>query len=189
MNESQINSIHPDYPDHKVQIGARLSKELRLALIEFLTQHHGCFAWSHKDMTGIDPDVTMHRLQVDPDHPPVKQKRRKFAPERNRVVNEEVQKLLDIVSVCEVHYPDWLANVVVVRKKNGKWRVCIDFTDLNKACPKDSFLLPHIDMLVEVIASHELLNFMDAFSGYNQILMHPDNQEKTAFIIERGIFC
>ena len=108
----------------------------------------------------------MHRLQVDPDHPPVKQKRRKIAPERNKVVNEEVKKLLDIGSVREVHYPDWLANVVVVRKKNGKWRVCIDFTDLNKACPKDSFPLPHIDMLVDATAGHELLRFMDAFSGY-----------------------
>ncbi|KAL5554777.1 hypothetical protein UlMin_042178 [Ulmus minor] len=73
-------------------------------------------------MTGIDPDIVVHRLQVDPDHPPVKQKRRKFAPERNKVINEEVQKLLDIGSVREVHYPDWLANIVVVRKKNtGKF--------------------------------------------------------------------
>ncbi|KAL5578310.1 hypothetical protein UlMin_020009 [Ulmus minor] len=140
-------------------------------------------------MTGIDPAIAVHRLQVDPDHPPVKQKRRKIAPERNKAVNEEIQKLLDIGSVREVHYPDWLANVVVVRKKNGKWRVCIDFTDLNKACPKDSFPLPHIDMLVDATAGHELLSFMDAFSGYNQILMHPDDQEKTAFITERGIFC
>ena len=140
-------------------------------------------------MTGIDPDIAVHRLQVDPDHPPVKQKRRKFTPEWNKVVNEEVQKLLDIGSVREVHYPDWLANVVVVRKKNGKWRVCIDFTDLNKACLKDSFPLPHIDMLVDATAGHELLSFMDAFLGYNQILMHPDDQEKMAFITERGIFC
>ena len=140
-------------------------------------------------MTGIDPAIAVYRLQVDPNHPPVKQKRRKIAPERNRAVNEEIQKLLDIGSVREVHYPDWLANVVVVRKKNDKWRVCIDFTDLNKACPKDSFPLPHIDMLVDATAGHELLSFMDAFSGYNQILMHPDDQEKTAFITERGIFC
>ena len=71
-------------------------------------------------MTGIDPAIAVHRLQVDPDHPPVKQKRRKIAPERNRAVNEEIQKLLDIGSVREVHYPDWLANIIVVRKKNGK---------------------------------------------------------------------
>ena len=67
--------------------------------------------------------------------------------------------------------------------------MCIDFTDLNKACPKDSFPLLYIDMLVDAAAGHELLSFMDAFSGYNQILMHPDNQEKMAFITERGIFC
>ena len=90
IDELDQVSIHPDYPDHKVQIGARLCLELRLALIEFLKQHHDCFAWSHKDMTGIDPDVAVHKLQVDPDHPPVKQKRRKFAPERNKVINEEV---------------------------------------------------------------------------------------------------
>ena len=68
-------------------------------------------------MTGIDPDIAVHILQVDPNHPPVKQKRRKFAPERNKVVNEEVQKLLDTGSVREVHYPDWIANVVVVQRR------------------------------------------------------------------------
>ena len=72
----------------------------------------------------------------------------------------------------------------MVKKKNGKWRVCIDFTDLNKACPKDSFPLPHIDMMVDATAGHELLNLMDAFSGYNQILMHREDQEKIAFINE-----
>lgn len=79
--------------------------------------------------------------------------------------------------------------MVVVRKKNGKWRVCIDFTDLNKACPKDSFPLSHLDRLVDATAGHDLLSFMNAFSGYNQILMHPPDQEKTSFITERGTFC
>ena len=97
--------------------------------------------------------------------------------------------MIDIRLVCEVHYLDWLANVVVMRKKNGKWKVCIDFTNLNKACPKDSFPLLYIDMLVDATADHELLSFMDAFSCYNQILMHPDDQENTVFITERGIFC
>jgi len=77
----------------------------------------------------------------------------------------------------------------VVKKKNGKDRVCIDFTDLNKSCPKDSFPLPHIDRLVESTAGNELLSFMDAFSGYNQIMMNPEDQEKTSFITDRGIYC
>ncbi|KAG7548005.1 Integrase catalytic core [Arabidopsis suecica] len=82
-------------------------------------------------------------------------------------------------------YPEWVANTVVVKKKNGKDRVCIDFTDLNKACPKDSFPLPHIDRLVESTDGNELLTFMDAFSGYNQIMMNPEDQEKTSFITDR----
>ena len=104
----------------------------------------------------------------------------KVGAERAKAVNDEVDKLLKISSIREVQYPNWLAIPVVVKKKNGKWRLCIDFTDLNKACPKDSFSLPHIDRLVEATAGHELLSFMDAFSGYNQILMNPDDKEKQA---------
>ncbi|RZK27622.1 MAG: RNA-directed DNA polymerase, partial [Hymenobacter sp.] len=105
------------------------------------------------------------------------------------MVNEEVDRLLKSGLIREVKYPDWLANTVVVKKKNGKWRVCVDYTDLNKACPKDSFPLPHIERLVEATACHKVLSFMDAFSGYNQILMHPNDQEKTAFTTDKGIYC
>ncbi|KAK0570777.1 hypothetical protein LWI29_006363 [Acer saccharum] len=184
-----ITGSHGRVDSNQAENGGTRRDDIRKQLVEFLRERRNSFTWSHEDMIGIDPEVMVHRLQVDPDHQPVKQKRRKFAPERNKVINEEIQKLFDIGSVREVKYPDWLANVVVVKKKNGKWRVCIDFTDLNKACPKDSFPLPHIDMLVDATAGHELLSFMDAYSGYNQILMHPDDQEKTAFITERGIFC
>ena len=139
-------------------------------------------------MPEININITSHDLNVDPTFKPIKQKRRKLGPERAKAVHDEVDKLLKIGSIREFQYPDWLANPVVVKKKNGKWRVCIDFTDLNKACPKDSFPLPHIDRLVEATTSHELLSFMDAFSGYNQILMNPDDQEKTSFITKRGTY-
>ncbi|KAJ9538829.1 hypothetical protein OSB04_031562 [Centaurea solstitialis] len=152
-------------------------------------EHSDCFAWSHEDMVGIDPNIISHKLNVDPSFKPVKQKRRKFAPERNKVINDEVDNLLKTGKIREVKYPDWLANVVVVQKKNGKWRVCIDFRDLNKACPKDPFPLPHIDAMVDATAGHELLTFMDAYSGYNQILMHTENQEKTTFMTDKGIYC
>jgi hypothetical protein len=89
----------------------------------------------------------------------------------------------------EVHYPDWLANVVMVKKANGRWRMCVDFTDLNKSYPKDNFPLPRINLLVDSTAGHDLLIFMDAFSGYNQIHMHEMDQEKTAFITDRGMCC
>ncbi|KAG7533509.1 Reverse transcriptase domain [Arabidopsis thaliana x Arabidopsis arenosa] len=141
------------------------------------------------DMPGIDPGIICHKLNVDPSFKPVKQKRRKLGVERAKAVNDEVDKLLKIGSIREVQYPEWVANTVVVKKKNGKDRVCIDFTDLNKACPKDSFPLPHIDRLVESTAGNELLTFMDAFSGYNQIMMDPEDQEKTSFITDRGTYC
>ncbi|KAJ9542681.1 hypothetical protein OSB04_029187 [Centaurea solstitialis] len=154
-----------------------------------LLEHSGCFAWSHEDMVGIDPSIISHKLNVDPTFKPIKQKRRKFAPERYKVINDEVDNLLKTGKIREVKYPDCLANVVVVQKKNRKWRVCIDFTDLNKACPKDPFPLPHIDAMVDATTGHELLTLMDAYSGYNQILMHVDDQEKTAFMTNKGIYC
>uniref|UniRef100_A0A2N9GLL2 Reverse transcriptase domain-containing protein n=1 Tax=Fagus sylvatica TaxID=28930 RepID=A0A2N9GLL2_FAGSY len=116
-------------------------------------------------------------------------KRRVFAPERNTAIMEEVDKLLMAGFIREVYYPEWLANVVMVKKSTGKWRMCVDFTDLNKTCPKDSYPLPRIDQLVDSTAGHKLLSFMDAFSGYNQIQMAEEDQEKTAFITSRGLFC
>ena len=77
----------------------------------------------------------------------------------------------------------------MVKKANGKWRMCVDFMDLNKACPKDSYPLPRIDTLVDSIARHQLLSFIDAFSGYNQIKMEEANQEKTSFVTGQGLFC
>ena len=94
-----------------------------------------------------------------------------FAQERDKVIAEEVQKLLEANFIREVYYLDWLANVVMVKKINGKWRMCVDFTDLNRACPKDSYSLSRIDTLVDLTMRHQLLSFMDAFSGYNQIKM------------------
>ena len=98
-------------------------------------------------------------------------------------------RLLTAGFIQEVYYSDWLANIVLVKKTNGKWRMCVDFTDLNRACPKDSFPLPRIDQLVDSIAGHKLLTFMDAFSRYNQIKMAEEDQEKTAFITSQGLYC
>ena len=140
-------------------------------------------------MPGIDPLIISHKLNVDPSLRPIKQKRRIFALERNNAIMEEVDKLLTANFIRKVFYPDWLANVVMVKKANGKWWMCIDFTDLNKACPKDSFPLPRIYQLVDSTAGHKLLTFMDAFSGYNQIVMDEADQEKTFFITSRGLFC
>jgi hypothetical protein len=171
------------------RIGTSMTKEIRALIVSFLRKNADVFAWSHDNMPGISPEVIAHKLNVNPSTSPVKQKRRVFVPERNAAVMEEVDKLLKAGFIREVYYPKWLANVVMVKKSTGKWRMCVDFTNLNKACPKDSYSLPRIDQLVDSTAGHKLLSFMDAFSGYNQIQMIEGDQEKTAFITSRGLFC
>ena len=172
-----------DEPEHLAYIDSKLTKDPRNSLTNFLRQNKDVFAWKQADMGGIDPTLITHRLNVCPSFKSVKQKRRSFTPERQKSINEEVGKLLQAGAIREVEYPEWLANVVLVKKANEKWRLCIDFTDINifrlcidftdinRACPKDSFPFPRIDLIVDATAGHELLSFMDAFFGYNQISM------------------
>ena len=103
-------------------------------------------------MPGIDPSVMVYRLNVSPSFPPIRQKKRMFASKRDQVIAEEVRKLQEASFIRGVYYPDWLANVVMVKKASRKWRMCVDFTDLNKACPKDSYPLPRVDVLVDSTA-------------------------------------
>ena len=178
-----------DDPEHLAYIGSKLAGDLKGLLTQFLRQNKDVFAWKQADMGGIDPTIITHKLNTNPSFKPVKQKRRSFAPERQKANNEEVGKLLHAGTIREAEYPEWLANVVLFKKANGKWRLCIDFTDINKACPKDSFPLPRIDLIVDATAGHELRSFMDAFSGYNQISMDPNDQEKTSFVTAQGTYC
>ena len=130
-------------------------------------------------MSGIDPNVISYRLNVCPSTKPIRQKKRVFAPERDNAIKEKVQMLTAVKFIWEFYYPNWLANVVMVKKANNIWRMCVDLSDLNKACPKDSYPLPQ---LVDSTTGHKLLSFMDAFSGYSQMKMDEVDQEKTSFI-------
>ena len=163
--------LDKDDPGKNTRIGADLEGKIKKGLICFLRKNIDMFAWSHENMPGIDPSVIIHRLNVYPSSKPMRQKKRVFAPERDNAIREEVHKLTLVKFIREVYYPDWLANVVMVKKANRKWRMCVDFIDLNKAYPKDSYPLPRIDQLVDYTAGHKLLSFMDVFSGYNQIRM------------------
>ncbi|KAK4394081.1 Retrovirus-related Pol polyprotein from transposon [Sesamum angolense] len=160
------------------KIGTLLDPQLEKTLIAFLQENINVFAWDTADMSGIDSKIMVHRLNVNPKIRPVKQKKRAFRNERIKVIKEEVEKLLRIDYIMPVQYPEWLANEVLVPKPNGKWRMCIDFTDLNKACPKDSYPLPRIDALIDSTSGCELMSFLDAFQGYNQIRLAHDYQEK-----------
>ena len=140
-------------------------------------------------MTRISPTHASHRLNVAPSAKPVRQKVRRFHPDHHLVIQTEVDNLLQNGFIREVKYPEWLANMVVVLKKGKKWRVCVDYMDLNDAYPKDSFPLPRIDQIVDALAGHGMLSFLDAFSGYHQIPMHPPDAKKTSFITPHGLYC
>ncbi|RDX84949.1 Retrovirus-related Pol polyprotein from transposon 17.6, partial [Mucuna pruriens] len=140
-------------------------------------------------MPGIDPQFMNHKLSIAEGARPVVQKKRKQGEEKSRAIKEEIEKLLKVGFIREVRYPEWLANVVMVRKANGRWRMCTNYTDFNKVCPKDPYPLPNIDRLVDNVSGYEFLSFMDAYSGYNHIRMHPEDEENIAFITDSGAFC
>ena len=121
-----------------------------------LKEYQDVFAWSYQDMPGLNTSLITHRLAIDSTVRPIKQAARNFNSEIQLQIKREIEKLLEVgfIKPCQHHV--WLANIVIVRKKNGQIRICIDFRDLNKASPKDDFSLPNLDMLVDTISNHEL---------------------------------
>ena len=130
-------STHTNHSDRHVMIGTELTKELRDALVEFLKMNYDVFAWSQGEVSGIDPHVVIHKLFTNLDNPPILQKMRKFALEWLKVIEEEVLILINTNIIRESHYPNWLANIVVTPMNGEKWIVFVNFTDFNKACPKE----------------------------------------------------
>jgi hypothetical protein len=129
-------------------------------------------------MLGVPRELVEHCLNVDPKATPKRQHLRRFADDRRDAIKKELAKLLAAGFIREVFHPEWLAKPVLVRKKNSnEWRMCVDYTDLNKHCPKDPFGLPRIDQ------------FLDCYSGYHQIAINEEDQEKTAFITPFGAYC
>jgi hypothetical protein len=147
------------------------------------------FAWQISDMSGIPREVIEHKLCINPVFKPIKQKERRYTPERRETIRLEVNKLLEAGFIRPVDYPSWLANPVLVEKSDKSCRMCIDYTSLNKACPKDEYTLPRICQIVDSMASCELLSFLDAYLGYYQISLAVEDEEKTTFITSFGIFC
>ena len=153
------------------KLGKTLDSETQDQIAKVISRHLDAFAWSASDMPGIDPYFLCNRLAMDPQVRLVRQRRRKFNEEKRQAIKDETQKLFAAGHIREVQYPEWLANVVLVKKSSGKWRMCVDFKNLNKACPKDSYLLPSIDALVDSASGCKLLSFLDKVLAPYQRLM------------------
>ncbi|GKA51251.1 reverse transcriptase domain-containing protein [Tanacetum coccineum] len=152
-------AINPDYPEQTIMIGSTLTEKGSYATYS----NEGC--------------------------PPVRQKRRSQAADRNQAIQEEVEKLMDAGIMKEVHYHRWLSNPVMVKRHDDSWRMCVDFKDLNKACPKDGYPLPEINWKVESLCGFPFKCFLDAYKVYHQIKMEKEDEEKTTFITSQGVFC
>lgn len=140
--------------------------------------------WTVADMPRIHPNIKSHNLTLFKEARPIAQKKRMLSEEKGKTVDIEVKKLLEVGFIREVIYTTWLANVVMVKKVNDQWRMCTNFTDLNKACLKNVYPLPSIDGLVDGVLDYQVLSFLDTYSRYNQILIFRPDSEKTSFITE-----
>jgi hypothetical protein len=147
------------------------------------------FMWSPSDMPGIPREVVEHSLDIQAGSKLVRQRLCRFDEEKCRTIREEIHKLLTVRFIKEVFHPEWLANPILIIKKNGKWRMCVDYTGLNKACPKHLFPLLHIDQIVDSTSGCEALSFLDAYSGYHQIAMKESDQLVTSFVTPFETFC
>ena len=145
------------------QVGSQLPPREKEELIGFLRKNVDVFTWDSYDAPGIDPNFICHHLNVDPSAIPRKQSSRRPSKEHVDDIKDEVRKLKQAGAIKKVFYLEWLANIVVVKKKSGKWRVCVDFRNLNMACLKDPFPMPRIDQLVDATVGHPRMSFLDAF--------------------------
>jgi hypothetical protein len=181
--------LDPAAPKQTVIISEDLTSRDEEKLISWLSRNKDVFAWSALDLVRVSHTIIEHGLGIDPSVRPKKQRLRKMSNEKTEATKAEVHRLLEANFIEPIAYPTWLTNVVMVQKKSGKWRMCIDFTSLNKACPKDNSLLPRIDKIVDSTAGCEVMSLLDCFSGYHQIYMKEEDKASTSFITPFGTYC
>ena len=157
-------------------------------MITLLKEFRDVFAWSYEDMQGLDPQLCQHQIHLSKDAKPVAQQRYRMNPNYAAKVKEEIDKLLRVGFIRPVKKTTCLCPIVVVPRKNRKIKVCVDYRKLNAATVTDAFPLQFTDGVLDAVAGHEVYSFLDDFSGYNQIRMHPNDQEKSAFVTEWRVF-
>jgi len=168
-------------------ISKKLDSSLRELMIALLREYRDCFAWDYTEMPGLDRSIVEHRLPLKKEFRPFQQRARQMKAEVLEEVKKEVQKMLDAGFIRPCRYAEWISSVVPVQKKDGRWRVCVDFRDLNRATPKDEYLMPVAETLINATAGHKMLSFMDGNAGYNQIFMALEDISKTAFKVPGAV--
>ncbi|GJT69832.1 reverse transcriptase domain-containing protein [Tanacetum coccineum] len=181
--------VNPSVPDQLVTIGGGLSEASKDQLKRLLKDNMAVFAWEPSNMTGVPRRIIEHALNVNPSLDPVCQKRRTFSMEKSGVVTNEVDEWVKAGIVRLLKYLAYISNPVLVKKRDGTWRMCIDFKNINSTCPKDYYPLPTIDCKVESVMGFKYKCFLDGYKGYHQIQMANEDKEKMAFYTDQGTYC
>jgi hypothetical protein len=171
-----------------VKISKYLPTEVKNKYVELLKQYKDVFAWSYEDLKTYDTSVIEHKIPLKPGINPFRQKLRQINPILLSVIEREVKNILEAKIIVPLRYSEWVANLVPVRKKNGEIRLCVDFRNLNRSSLKDNYPLPKMDHVLEKVVGDNRISMIDGFSGYNQIVVHEDDREKTAFTTPWGTF-
>jgi hypothetical protein len=166
-DELEEVDIGPGDKPRPTFISKKLNPELREAMITLLRKYTDCFAWDYTEMPGLDRSIVEHRLPLKPGFRPFQQRTRQMKAEVLEEVKKEVEKMIEAGFIRACRYAEWISNVVPVQKKDGRWRVCVDFRDLNRATPKDEYPMPVAETLINAAAGHKMLSFMDGNAGYN----------------------
>jgi hypothetical protein len=186
-DELEEVDIGPGDKPRPTFISRMLSPELRELMVTLLKEYPDCFAWDYTEMPGLDRSIVEHRLPLKPGFHPFQQRARQMKDEVLKEVKKEVEKMLEAGFIRPCRYAEWISSVIPVQKKDGRWRVCVDFRDLNRATPKDEYPMPVAETLINAAAGHKMLSFMDGNAGYNQIFMAPEDIHKTAFRVPGAV--
>ena len=178
----------PNEQPRQIKVGVQLTEPEIAQYKALVVEFRDIFAWSYEDLKGIPPHIAMHSIPLEPGTVPVRQKERRMNPHLQLLVKAELEKLIRAGFIFPIELTTWVSPIVIVKKKNGKLRICVDYRRLNKKTLKDHFPLPFINTLLEEVAGHEMYSFMDGYSGYNQVSIDPADWHKTAFTTSWGTF-
>jgi len=186
-DELEEIDIGPGDKPRPTFISKKLDPNLRGPMIALLKEYPDCFAWDYTEMPGLDRSIIEHRLPLKKGFRPFQQRARQMKAEILEEVKKEIEKMLKAGFIRPCRYAEWISSIVPVEKKDGRWRVAIDFRDLNRATPKDEYPMPVAETLINAAAGHKVLSFMDGNAGYNQIFMAPEDIHKTAFRVPGSV--
>jgi hypothetical protein len=194
FSEGNLRNILPSIP-LDISIKPRMVENVHIGASDKIVTYtfifkefHDIFAWSYEEMSGIDPEIVIHEIKTYLDAKPIRQHLHLVHPRKEAAIRLEVEELLKASFIYLVALTDWVSNLVPIDKKQGTICVCIDYRDINKACPKDNFPTPFVDQIVDNCTVSEIFSLMDGFSRYNQINIVPKDQLKTTFICPWGTF-